>query len=139
MRPGQHFTEPPPRYSEASLVKALEEHGIGRPSTYASIIQTLLYKKYAELVNRRFIPSDLGKIVNRFLTRNFEHYVDYGFTAKMENDLDKIADGEEDWIPVLERFWKDLKQQVGPCLRERHARTSRWNARSASIRSRAVR
>jgi len=112
VRPSQHFTEPPPRYSEASLVKALEEHGIGRPSTYASIIQTLLNKKYAELVNRRFIPSDLGKIVNRFLTRNFEHYVDYGFTAKMENDLDEIADGKEEWVPVLDRFWQEFKQQV---------------------------
>lgn len=112
IRPSQHFTEPPPRYSEASLVKALEEHGIGRPSTYASIIQTLLNKKYAELVNRRFIPSDLGKIVNRFLTRNFEHYVDYGFTAKMEDDLDEIADGKEEWVPVLERFWKEFKHQV---------------------------
>ena len=80
-RPEQHFTEPPPRYSEASLVKALEEHGIGRPSTYASIIQTLLYKKYCELLNKRFVPTDLGKIINRFLTGNFERYVDYGFTA----------------------------------------------------------
>ena len=112
IRPEQHFTEPPPRFSEASLVKALEEYGIGRPSTYASIIQTLIGKKYAELVNRRFIPSDLGKIVNRFLTRNFEHYVDYGFTAKMENDLDEIADGKEAWVPVLDRFWKDFKKQV---------------------------
>ncbi len=112
VRPEQHFTEPPPRYSEASLVKALEEHGIGRPSTYASIIQTLIGKKYAELTNRRFIPTDLGKIVNRFLTRNFEHWVDYGFTAKMEDDLDEIADGKEAWVPVLDRFWKDFKQQV---------------------------
>ena len=112
IRPAQHFTEPPPRFSEASLVKALEEYGIGRPSTYASIIQTLLGKKYAELINRRFVPTDLGKIINKFLTRNFEHYVDYGFTAKMENDLDEIADGKEDWVPVLERFWKDFKQQV---------------------------
>jgi DNA topoisomerase-1 len=112
VRPGQHFTEPPPRYSEASLVKALEEFGIGRPSTYASIIQTLLGKKYSELVNKRFIPTDLGKIINKFLTRNFEHYVDYGFTAKMEDDLDEIADGKEKWVPVLERFWKDFKQQV---------------------------
>jgi DNA topoisomerase I len=112
IRPEQHFTEPPPRYSEASLVKALEEHGIGRPSTYASIIQTLIGKKYAELINRRFIPTDLGKIVNKFLTRNFEHWVDYGFTAKMEDDLDEIADGKEAWIPVLDRFWKDFKQQV---------------------------
>jgi len=112
IRPEQHFTEPPPRYSEASLVKALEEYGIGRPSTYASIIQTLTGKKYAELVNKRFFPTDLGKIVNRFLTRNFQHYVDYGFTAKMEDDLDEIADGKEQWVPVLERFWKDFKHQV---------------------------
>ncbi len=112
IRPEQHFTEPPPRYSEASLVKALEEFGIGRPSTYASIIQTLIGKKYAELLNRRFVPTDLGKIVNRFLTRNFEHYVDYGFTAKMEDDLDEIADGKEQWVPVLDRFWKEFKQQV---------------------------
>ena len=108
----QHFTEPPPRYSEASLVKALEEHGIGRPSTYASIIQTLLYKKYCELVSRRFIPTDLGKIVNRFLTGNFERYVDFGFTAAMEDELDNISRGEEDWLPMLERFWSELKRQV---------------------------
>ncbi|HEY8538319.1 MAG TPA: DNA topoisomerase I, partial [Steroidobacteraceae bacterium] len=112
IRPEQHFTEPPPRYSEASLVKALEEYGIGRPSTYATIIQTLIGKKYCELVNRRFVPTDLGKIVNKFLTRNFEHYVDYGFTAKMEDDLDEIADGREEWIPVLDRFWKEFKNQV---------------------------
>jgi DNA topoisomerase I len=112
LRTAQHFTEPPPRYSEASLVKALEEFGIGRPSTYASIIQTLLGKKYAELVNKRFIPSDLGKIINKFLTRNFEQYVDYGFTAKMEDNLDEIADGKEDWVSLLERFWKDFKEQV---------------------------
>jgi DNA topoisomerase-1 len=108
----QHFTEPPPRYSEASLVKALEEHGIGRPSTYASIIQTLLYKKYCELTNRRFVPTDLGKIVNRFLTGNFERYVDYGFTASMEDELDNISRGEEDWLPMLERFWGELKKQI---------------------------
>ena len=112
IRPAQHFTEPPPRYSEASLVKALEEFGIGRPSTYASIISTLLNKKYAELINKRFIPTDLGKIINRFLTRNFEHYVDYGFTAKMEDDLDEIADGKENWVSLLDRFWKDFKLQV---------------------------
>ncbi|HEU4487469.1 MAG TPA: DNA topoisomerase I [Povalibacter sp.] len=112
LRPEQHFTEPPPRFSEASLVKALEEYGIGRPSTYASIIQTLTGKKYAELVNKRFFPTDLGKIVNKFLTRNFEHYVDYGFTAKMEDDLDEIADGREEWVPVLDKFWKDFKNQV---------------------------
>jgi len=112
LRTDQHFTEPPPRFSEASLVKALEEFGIGRPSTYASIIQTLLGKKYAELVNRRFVPSDLGKIINKFLTRNFEHYVNYGFTAKMEDDLDEIAGGHAEWVQVLSRFWKDFKNQV---------------------------
>ena len=112
IRPEQHFTEPPPRYSEASLVKALEEHGIGRPSTYASIIQTLLYKKYCELLNKRFVPTDLGKIVNRFLTGNFERYVDYGFTAEMEDELDNISRGEEDWVPVLERFWEALSAQI---------------------------
>jgi DNA topoisomerase-1 len=112
IRPEQHFTEPPPRYSEASLVKALEEHGIGRPSTYASIIATLTGKKYAELLNRRFVPTDLGKIVNRFLTRNFHHYVEYGFTAKMEDDLDEIADGREEWVPVLDRFWSEFKDRV---------------------------
>jgi DNA topoisomerase-1 len=113
IKPEQHFTEPPPRYSEASLVKALEEFGIGRPSTYASIIQTLLYKKYCELVNRRFVPTDLGKIVNRFLTGNFERYVDYGFTAAMEDELDNISRGEEDWVPVLDRFWDSLSRQIG--------------------------
>jgi DNA topoisomerase-1 len=112
LRSEQHFTEPPPRFSEASLVKALEEHGIGRPSTYASIISTLVNKKYTELLNRRFTPTDLGKIVNKFLTRNFHHYIEYGFTAKMEDDLDEIADGREEWVPVLERFWKDFKERV---------------------------
>jgi DNA topoisomerase-1 len=112
IRPEQHFTEPPPRFSEASLVKALEEYGIGRPSTYASIIQTLLYKKYCELINKRFIPTDLGKIVNRFLTGNFERYVDFNFTAGMEDELDNISRGEDDWVQVLDRFWAGLKKQI---------------------------
>jgi DNA topoisomerase-1 len=112
IEPEQHFTEPPPRFSEASLVKALEEYGIGRPSTYASIIQTLLYKKYCELLNKRFVPTDLGKIVNRFLTTNFERYVDFGFTASMEDELDNISRGEEEWVPALERFWSEFKKQV---------------------------
>ncbi len=112
IKPEQHFTEPPPRFSEASLVKALEEYGIGRPSTYASIIQTLLYKKYCELINKRFIPTDLGKIVNRFLTGNFERYVDFNFTAGMEDELDNISRGEDDWVQVLDRFWAGLKKQI---------------------------
>lgn len=102
----QHFTEPPPKFSEASLVKALEEHGIGRPSTYASIISTLQYREYVTLEMRRFSPTDVGKIVNNFLTSYFTRYVDYNFTAKMEDSLDEISRGEKEWIPVLDEFWK---------------------------------
>ncbi|HXW74399.1 MAG TPA: DNA topoisomerase, partial [Steroidobacteraceae bacterium] len=108
----QHFTEPPPRYSEASLVKALEEHGIGRPSTYATIISTLQDREYVEMDNRRFIPTDIGKIVNRFLTHHFHRYVEYGFTAAMEDELDAISRGEEEWRTPLEKFWKPFIHQV---------------------------
>ena len=93
-QPAQHFTEPPPRFSEASLVKALEEYGIGRPSTYASIISTLRDREYVEIESRRFTATDIGKIVSRFLTEYFTTYVDYGFTAAMEDELDAVADGE---------------------------------------------
>ncbi|MGN6452510.1 MAG: DNA topoisomerase I, partial [Steroidobacteraceae bacterium] len=108
----QHFTEPPPRYSEASLVKALEEHGIGRPSTYATIISTLQDREYVEMDNRRFVPTDIGKIVNRFLTHHFHRYVEYGFTAAMEDELDAISRGEEEWTTPLEKFWKPFIHQV---------------------------
>ncbi|MGC8517479.1 MAG: DNA topoisomerase I [Steroidobacteraceae bacterium] len=108
----QHFTEPPPRFSEASLVKALEEHGIGRPSTYATIISTLQDREYVEMDNRRFIPTDIGKIVNRFLTDHFHRYVEYGFTAAMEDELDAVSRGEETWTTPLEKFWKPFIQQV---------------------------
>lgn len=108
----QHFTEPPPRYSEASLVKALEEYGIGRPSTYASIISTLQTREYVELESRRFFPTDIGKIVGKFLTNHFTQYVDYDFTAKLEDDLDEISRGEKDWIPVLDHFWHPFKELV---------------------------
>ncbi len=108
----QHFTEPPPRYSEASLVKALEEYGIGRPSTYASIIQVLLAREYVVLENRRFKPTDVGRAVGRFLGQHFTQYVDYDFTAKLEDDLDAVARGEEQWVPLLRRFWAPFKQQV---------------------------
>ena len=108
----QHFTEPPPRFSEASLVKALEEYGIGRPSTYASIIQTLQFRKYAELDNRRFRPSDVGRAVSNFLSGHFTRYVDYDFTAKLEDELDAVSRGEEDWVPLMERFWGPFKQLV---------------------------
>ena len=104
--PSQHFTEPPPRFSEASLVKALEEYGIGRPSTYASIISTLRDRQYVDIESRRFTATDIGKIVSRFLTQYFTTYVDYDFTAKMEDDLDAIANGEQEWVPLLDKFWK---------------------------------
>jgi DNA topoisomerase-1 len=108
----QHFTEPPPRYSEASLVKALEEHGIGRPSTYASIISTLQDREYVEMDSRRFVPTDIGKIVNRFLTHHFHRYVEYGFTAAMEDELDAVSRGEEPWTVPLAKFWKPFIHQV---------------------------
>jgi DNA topoisomerase-1 len=108
----QHFTEPPPRYSEATLVKALEEFGIGRPSTYASIISTLRNREYVEMENRRFIPTDVGRVVNRFLTEYFSQYVDYEFTAKMEDDLDAVSRGERDWVPLLEEFWRPFNKLV---------------------------
>jgi DNA topoisomerase-1 len=104
--PTQHFTEPPPRFSEASLVKALEEYGIGRPSTYASIISTLRDRQYVDIESRRFTATDIGKIVSRFLTQYFTTYVDYDFTAKMEDSLDAVANGEQEWIPLLQKFWK---------------------------------
>lgn len=101
----QHFTEPPPRYSEATLIHALEECGLGRPSTYATILSTLQQREYAVLENKRFHPTDVGRIVNRFLTMCFTPYVDYGFTAQMEDELDAIARGEKAWQPVMRAFW----------------------------------
>ena len=106
----QHFTQPPPRYSEASLVKTLEEHGIGRPSTYASIISTLQAREYVVLDKKRFQPTDVGRVVNKFLTEHFTRYVDYGFTAQMEDELDEISEGKRDWIPVLDEFWKGFNK-----------------------------
>ncbi|MDO5609762.1 MAG: DNA topoisomerase I [Pseudomonadota bacterium] len=108
----QHFTQPPPRYTEASLVKALEEYGIGRPSTYASIIATLLFRKYAELEGRAFKPTDVGRAVSKFLSSHFTQYVDYDFTANMEDELDAISRGEEEWIPLMEKFWGPFKALV---------------------------
>ena len=110
--PSQHFTEPPPRFTEASLVKALEEYGIGRPSTYASIISTLRDREYVLIENRRFTATDIGKIVSRFLTQYFTIYVDYDFTAKMESALDGVATGEQEWVPLLDRFWKPFIKLV---------------------------
>ena len=112
IRAEQHFTEPPPRFSEASLVKALEDYGIGRPSTYASIIQTLMRRKYVEMDRRRFFPTDTGRVVARFLATHFEPYVDYEFTARMEDTLDEISRGEMHWIPPLMQFWKPFIRRV---------------------------
>lgn len=112
IRPEQHFTKPPPRYTEASLVKSLEAYGIGRPSTYAQIISTLIDREYVELENRRFMATDIGKIVNDFLTKHFEHYVDYEFTARLEDDLDAVSRGEREWKPLMREFWDEFHQQV---------------------------
>ena len=129
IRAEQHFTEPPPRYSEASLVKALEEYGIGRPSTYASIISTLLRRNYTELDRRRFIPTDTGRVVERFLEKHFNYYVDYEFTARLEDALDAVSRGEREWIPLLESFWKPFISQV----REKEESVSRDEAKQTRV------
>lgn len=108
----QHFTEPPPRYSEATLIKMLEEYGIGRPSTYAAIVSTLQTREYVQLDNKRFKPTDIGRIVNRFLTEYFTRYVDYDFTARLEDELDEVSRGEKEWVPLLDEFWHPFKEQV---------------------------
>jgi len=112
IRPEQHYTQPPPRYTEASLVKSLESHGIGRPSTYASIIETLRYRKYVEMSGRAFVPTDIGKIVSKFLVKYLGTYVEYGFTALMEDVLDEISNGEKEWQKELGRFWKPFAKAV---------------------------
>ena len=115
----QHFTQPPPRYSEASLVKKLEELGIGRPSTYASIISVISTRGYAETISKRFHPTDRGKLISAFLEKLFSKYVDYNFTAELENQLDDITAGKEDWIKVLEMFWKDFNKNVSDVKEKR--------------------
>ena len=115
----QHFTDPPPRYSEASLVKKMEELGIGRPSTYASIISVLSTRNYVELLNKRFHPTDRGKLLSAFLEKLFTKYVDYNFTADLENQLDEITSGKIDWIKVLDGFWKDFYSNVGKVKEKR--------------------
>ncbi len=112
LRADQHFTQPPPRYSEATLVKALEDYGIGRPSTYASIIQTLKNRHYVDVDARRLAPTDTGRVVERFLENHFDDYVDYDFTARLEDELDAISRGERDWVPLLEEFWAPFIARV---------------------------
>lgn len=108
----QHFTEPPPRFTEASLVKTLEEYGIGRPSTYASIISTLQAREYVLLDQRRFKPTDIGRVVNGFLTEYFRNIVDYEFTANLEDDLDAVSRGERDWVPLMRAFWEPFHERI---------------------------
>ncbi len=115
----QHFTDPPPRYSEASLVKKMEELGIGRPSTYASIISVLSTRNYVELINKRFHPTDRGKLISAFLDKLFSKYVDYNFTADLENQLDEITSGKIKWVEVLNNFWKDFYENVGKVKEKR--------------------
>ena len=115
----QHFTDPPPRYSEASLVKKMEELGIGRPSTYASIISVLSTRNYVELMNKRFHPTDRGKLISAFLEKLFSKYVDYNFTADLENQLDEITSGKIEWVQVLNNFWKDFYENVGKVKEKR--------------------
>jgi DNA topoisomerase-1 len=112
IRAEQHFTEPPPRYTEASLVKTLEEYGIGRPSTYANIIYTLQQREYVEFEKKRFTPTDVGRVVSKFLTEHFHDYVDYEFTARLEDALDEVSRGEKDWIPLMREFWEPFNNQV---------------------------
>ena len=115
----QHFTEPPPRYSEASLVKKMEELGIGRPSTYASIISVLSTRNYVEQINKRFHPTDRGKLISAFLEKLFSKYVDYNFTADLENQLDEITSGKIQWVEVLNNFWKDFYENIGKVKEKR--------------------
>lgn len=120
--PEQHFTQAPPRFTEASLVKTLEEYGIGRPSTYASIMNTLVVRKYVRLEKRAFFAEDVGMVVNDLLVNHFARYVDYDFTAKLEEDLDAISRGEETWRPVIRGFWEPfitlLKQKEKEVTKE---------------------
>ena len=112
VKANQHFTEPPPRYTEASLVKTMEEYGIGRPSTYADTLSTLVSRNYTEIDKRTFFPTALGKVVCNFLTEHFSKYVDYEFTAQLEDSLDRVARGEIEWVPVVDSFWKPFHEQV---------------------------
>lgn len=129
IRTAQHFTEPPPRYTEASLVKALEERGIGRPSTYASIISTLRQREYVDFDRKRFTPTEVGRIVNRFLTEHFRIYVDYDFTAKLEDELDAVSRGEKEWVPLLEAFWRPFSET----LKEKEKNVSRSEVTQARV------
>jgi DNA topoisomerase I len=129
LRAEQHFTEPPPRYTEASLIRTLEEYGIGRPSTYAAIISTLQQREYVELDRKRFQPTDVGRMVNTFLTEHFGNYVDYDFTARLEDQLDAVSRGEREWVPLMKDFWEPFHRQV----EDKEASVSRRDASQARV------
>jgi DNA topoisomerase-1 len=115
----QHFTQPPPRYSEASLVKRLEELGIGRPSTYAATLQTLKDREYVRVEKNRFIPEESGRLVTAFLERFFERYVSYDYTAELEDELDDVSGGRLDWQKLLDAFWRDFRPKAGEVMDQR--------------------
>nr|CRH07516.1 DNA topoisomerase 1 [Candidatus Magnetococcus massalia] len=125
----QHFTEPPPRYTEATLVKALEHFGIGRPSTYAPTMSTLQDRGYVKIETRKFFPEDVGMVVNDYLVKHFSKYVDYHFTAHLEDDLDAVSRGEKEWIPLMDGFWKPFIDQI----QEKEETTSKEEVTSQQI------
>ncbi|MBP2966877.1 DNA topoisomerase I subunit omega, partial [Acinetobacter baumannii] len=112
IEPKQHFTQPPARYSEATLIKTLEENGVGRPSTYAPTLETIQRRYYVKLNARRFEPTELGEIVNTLVVEFFPQIVDVNFTAEMEKDLDKIAIAQENWVDVVDRFYKPIAVEL---------------------------
>ena len=120
--PKQHFTKPPPRFTEASLIKELEENGVGRPSTYAQIVTTIKQRKYVEAEKKRLFPTELGKTVNQILVKNFTDVVEVNFTAKMEEELDKIEEGEENWVKVLHDFYSPFKSNLDKVENEKGKR-----------------
>src|SRR5690606_25991142 len=122
----QHFTEPPPRFTEATLVKKLEELGIGRPSTYASIIQVLQDRAYVRLDKKRFFPEERGRVVTAFLENFFKQYVEYDFTADLETQLDTIAEGQLNWQKMLDAFWKAFSKKTKETLELRTSEV--WEA-----------
>ena len=131
MTPEQHFTQPPPRYTEATLVKRMEELGIGRPSTYASIVSTIQEREYVRKEKNRLIPEDKGRLVTAFLANYFGRYVDYDFTADLEEDLDRVTTGEEDWKALLARFWARLLRRARRDRGPAHHRGAREDQRGA--------
>lgn len=112
LEPNQHFTQPPARYSEATLIKTLEENGVGRPSTYAPTLETIQRRYYVTLKNKRFEPTELGNIVNQIIGEFFPNIVDVNFTADMEKDLDAVEDGKKEWIEVIDQFYRPFKEEV---------------------------